>query len=414
LLVLVAANLSAQDDINADSLYVVAKQYSIDGKYDEAIRLSEQILETYPEYYDVRVLLARTYAWQNNFDEAVTNISQVLAQDAKNYDALNALTDFYFWGGDNRASLTTVDRALVYYPDDETLLAKKAKILLAEGNEKEARLVVRQLEEIDPANDELSVLKKSAEISHPNAIRLEHYFDTFSEPYRRNWHMSSIGYGRRTSYGDYYAKVYWGDLVGDGEKLYSQGVGKQVALEMYPKINEFNSLFVNYSWSPDNVFPQHRAGLEYYHVFQNRVEVSGGYRFLSFAEGLPKRVNVNIATGSLAKYINKFWVSFRPYIVFNETETSYIFFVTGRYYLPKEESYLGLTLGTGVSPDNPYFYTNEEKIPDLQSWRIEAEWKQKIGNAFLLELQGGYENAEYKANERRDQFTFRTSISWLF
>ncbi|WP_163709231.1 YaiO family outer membrane beta-barrel protein [Mangrovibacterium lignilyticum] len=404
----------AQEKMKADSLYYVARQYSIDGKYDESIQLSEKILEQYPAYYDVRILMARTYAWQNDYESAVKNISQVIEEDPRNYDAYNALVDFYFWSGDNRASLATVDRALEYYPEDANLLTKKAKVQLADDNVSDARHTIDQLEELDPENESLSILKKGAGLLYSNIVRLEHYYDTFNKPYERNWHMSSVGYGRRTSFGDYYAKVYVGDMIQDGESLYSDGVGKQFALECYPKIDDYNSMYVNYAWSPDAIFPQHRAGLEYYHVFRNRIELSAGYRFMNYSKDLPENVNVHIITGSLAKYMGKFWLSFRPYFVFSESESSDVFLLTGRYYLPKDESYLGLMLGTGVSPDNPYFYTSGEAIPDLQSWRVEMEWKQKLSSFLLFELQGGYENAEYTVGERRNQLSLRTSISILF
>ena len=403
-----------EEPMNADSLYFVARQYSIDGNYDESIRLSEDILEKYPAYWDVRILLARTYAWQNDFEAAVKNISQVLEQDPKHYDALDALIDFYFWSGDNQASLNTVDQALFYYPDDLNFLVKKAKIQLAYNQETEARQTISLLEELDPKNESLPLLKKGAGLHYSNMIRLEHYLDRYNQPYKRRWHMSSLAYGRRTNAGDYYAKVYVGDLIGEGEKLYSDGVGKQFSLECYPKIDRYNSMYVNYAWSPDALFPRHRIGLEYYRNFHNHVEISLGYRYMNFPVENSDDVNVHIATGSLARYLGKFRVSFRPYIVFSDSTTSYTWQINGRFYLPQEDSYLGVVLSTGVTPDDPYFYTSGQSIPDLNSWRVEMEWKQKLAAFLMLELQGGYENAEYTQGSRRDQFSLRTSVSFLF
>ncbi|WP_372776239.1 YaiO family outer membrane beta-barrel protein [Mangrovibacterium sp.] len=404
----------AQKSMNADSLYFVARQYAIDGQYNEAIQLSEKILAQYPSYWDVRILMARTYAWQRQFEPAVANVSEVLAKDPKNYDAYSALIDFYFWKGDNQSSIATIDQALMYFPDDALLLIKKAKVQMAISNLREARKTIDQIEEIDHRNESLPLLKKGAGHSHSNILRMEHYYDTFSNPYDRKWHMSSVGYGRRTSVGDYYAKVYLGDLIGDGESLYSGGVGKQFAIECYPKIDENNSMFVNYSWSPDAVFPNHRVGLEYYHVFQSKIELSGGYRYLNFSEGLTEPMNVQIATGSIGWYFSKYWLSFRPYFVFRDLGNSSVYMLTGRYYLPREESYLGLNLGAGISPDSPYFYTEGESIPDLKSWRVELEWKQKISNWLLFELQGGYENGEFSQGVTQDKYSARTSISILF
>ncbi len=414
LLSLMALAVQAQERMNADSLYFVARQYAIDGDYEQSVEISERILEEYPGYYDVRILLARTYAWQNKYEDAIPTVLQVLDEDQKNYDALNALTDFYFWNGDNRASLQTVNKALEYYPEDSKLLVKKAKIQLADNQTDEARETIAALEELDPENESLPLLKKGAGLAYSNMVRLEHYYDTFDKPYNRNWHMSSVAYGRKIKGGDYFARVYWGDLVGDGESLYSDDVGMQFALECYPRIDDYNSMYAAYAYSPDALFPKHRLGLEYYHVFRNRIEISGGYRYMNFSEGLAEAVNVHIATGSIAKYYRKIWVSLRPYIVFDQDETSYIFRLSGRYYLPQEESYLGLTLGTGVSPDNPYFYTGVETIPNLQSFRLEAEWRQKVARYLLFEIQGGFENAEYQNNARRNQLSIRTAIQFMF
>lgn len=413
-LLLTAWGGQAQESMNADSLYFVARQYAVDGEYEKSIEISEQILEVYPAYYDVRILMGRTYAWQNKYEQAIPLVLQVLNEDPKNYDALNALADFYFWNGDNRASLQTLNKAIEMNPEDASLLVKKAKVELADNQTDEARATIEALEEIDPNNESLALLKKGTGLSYTNLFRLEHYYDTFDEPYDRNWHMSSVAYGRRINGGDYFARVYWGDMVGAGESLYSDNVGMQFELECYPRIDDYNSMYAAYAYSPDELFPQHRLGLEYYHVFHSRIELSGGYRYLNFNKGLSEAIHVHIATGSIAKYYRSFWFALRPFIVFGEDDTSYIFRLSGRYYLPKEESYLGLTLGTGVSPDNPYFYTGGETIPNLQSFRVEAEWKQKLARHFLFELQGAYENAEYQKSMRRGQFSIRTAIQFQF
>lgn len=413
LLILSPFAAQSQEKMNADSLYFVARQYSVDGKYEQAIELSEKILEQYPAYFDVRILLARTYAWQNDYDNAVKNVSQVLEQDPKNYEALNALVDFYFWSGDNRSARGSVEQALNSYPDDVNLLVKKARIELADNDSDGAKGSIGQIEKLDPMNESLPVLRKGAGMFYTNIIRLEHYYDGFSKPYTRNWQMSSVGYGRRTDYGVYYAKVYFGDLIQSGESLYSDGVGKQFSLECYPKFDKYNSMFVNYAWSPDAVFPRHRVGLEYYRAFRNKMEVSLGYRYLNF-HGDTYDEQVHILTGSFSKYFGKYWASFRPYVVLNGSETSSTWLLTGRYFLPQDESYLGLTVSTGVSPDNPYFYTSGQSVPNLNSWRIEPEWKQKIASWLLFELQLGYENAEYQDGLRRDQYSVRTSLSFLF
>lgn len=406
----------SQEEIrfNADSLFLVARQKSMDGNYQEAIELTQKILEAYPGYTDARILMARSYAWQKDYPAARETVQPVLGSDPKNYEANSALVDFYLWDDNLKSALNQVNEALSFFPDDVPLLTKKARIQTADSDFKAARQTLGTLEALDPELEDLEQLKKAAGADYQHIIRLEHYFDTFDDPYKRRWHMSSLGYGRRTTFGDFYAKVYWGDMVESGESLFSDQVSTQYALEFYPKIDERNYMFLNYAWSGDDYFPQNRFGIEYWHVFKYEIEASLGYRFMNFPQLGADDLNIHIYTGSLAKYLGKFWFSFRPYFIYDGTDTSSRYMLSARNYLKKDESYLELVLGTGISPDNPYFYTSGQAIPDLSSWRVELEWKQKISNFLLFEIEGGYENAEYQHNQRRDQFSIRTALSFLF
>lgn len=404
----------SQDEkpFNADSLFVVARQQAMDGQYAGAIEKSQQILSVYPDYVEVRLLLARIYAWQKEFEPARENIQLILDKEPVHYEANSTLVDFYFWEDNREAALKQVEQALVYYPEDLPLLTQKARILLSDKDYRKAQQVINTLEKLDAEPETLDQLKKAAGLDYSHIVRLEHYFDGFDDPYKRRWHMSSLGYGYHSVWGDFYGKVYVGDMVGSGESLFSDGVSAQYALELYPKIDEKNYMFLNYSWSDGDNFPQNRAGIEFYHVFKYDIEASLGYRYLNFPDAEDQ--HIHIYTGSLGKYLRRYWISFRPFIIYDGTDISSRYMLSVRNYLNKEDSYVELVLGTGISPDNPYFYTSGETIPNLSSWRMELEWKQKISDFLIFELEGGYENAEYQNNKRRNQFSVRTAFSFLF
>ena len=404
-----------EESYNADSLLLVARELAFDGQYVESIDISEKIIADYPDYTDVRMLLARTYAWSGNYNEAQKHVSIVLEKNPYDYDANNAALDFYLWDEDYDSATSVANRLLNYYPNDADILTKKIRVYIAENNNNDALATLKVLEEADPNSESLEELKNAIPgVEKKNIIRLEHYHDRFNEPFSRRWHMSSVGYGRRTSHGVFYGKVYWGDMIGTGESLFSNSVSTQYSLELYPEINEFNYFFLNYSFSNDNFFPRTRLGFEYYHGFKNKFEISLGYRYLDFLLTGGNHLNINIYTGSLSKYLGKYWISARPYIVDNGTDLSYKYMLSIRRSLKKEESYLEMVLGTGVSPDNPLFYTSGQNIPQLGSWRVELEWKQKVVNSFIFEIEGAYENAEYSKDVRRDQYSIRTSLSFLF
>ncbi len=407
----------AQEDalFNADSLLIVSQQLAWNGEYEESIAISESILDRFPDYKDARLLLSRTLAWSEQYEPAHENLNVLLSEEPDNYELKNLSLDFFMWEEDFDSALEVAEELLDSYPNDTSVLEKKANIYLAEGNEKELRSIIEELEDVDPEGALPDELRSSLKYGgKKNIIRLEYYYDTFNKPYSRDWHMSSVGYGRSTSVGDYYAKVYWGDMVEAGESLFSDNISTQYSFEFYPELNENNYMFLNYSFSGDDYFPKNRFGIEYHHVFKRKLDLSLGYRYLQFSKELEDDLKVNIYTGSISYYAGKYWLSARPYIIDDGDDISSQYTLSIRRFLPKDESYLELVLGTGVSPDDPFFYTSGQDIPNLNSWRVELEWKQMLGQKFIMELEGAYENAEYQSGLRRDQYTFRTSLSYLF
>jgi tetratricopeptide (TPR) repeat protein len=56
------------------------------GKYAEARAIYEQLLQKYPEVWQVEPLIARTYAGENKPDEAMTHLQKALAHDPDNVE----------------------------------------------------------------------------------------------------------------------------------------------------------------------------------------------------------------------------------------------------------------------------------------------------------------------------------------
>jgi YaiO family outer membrane protein len=338
-----------------------------------------------------------------------------LKKDSSDYEANNALIDFYLWSGDYDAGITAANNALSFYPRDIGLLEKKIKIYMASKNYEEARKTFRGIRKTDPGHQSISELRSSLyQTGYSNIFSVEHSLESFNEPYHRRWHISSFGYGRKTSAGVFYGKIYLGDVVRSGEGLFSNDVSAQYALELYPRINKQNYAFLNYAFSGGSNFPQDRVGVEFYHTFGKAIEGSLGYRYLYFNPDEGDKVHIHIYTGALSSYLGKYWISFRPFIVSDGTDTSHKYSISLRRFLQKEENYLELILGTGTSPDNPAFYTNGENVPKLGSWRAELLWKQRIFNNLIFEIQGGYEKTEYVSDSWRNQLAFRTSLSYVF
>ena len=414
--VLFHASLFAQEKFNADSLFHAAHDQAVAGKYSEAITMVDRILTSYPEYHDARILKARSFAWQKDYTTAIKEINILLREDKKHHEANEALCDFYLWKHDYQSSRRVAKTALGYYPDDEKFLFKILQNDFAAEEFEQAEETRAGLLKLYPDNAEAKEILRSIEMQEwKNEFRFEHFTDGHNEPFKRRWHMSSAGYGRKTSFGTYYAKVNIGDLVEPGDALYDTDVDVEYAFEAYPKFNKYNYMFLNYSTSSDEFFPKNRIGAEYYHVFkESGIEVSLGYRYLHFDPEVADEVKVNIYTGTFARYIGKYWVSARPYIVDDGEDTFFRYTLSIRTFLKPDVSYVEWFIGTGTSPENPVFYVSGPARSGLDLWRVEMEWKQRISKLISLELEAGFENTEYDFERRRNQLILRAALSFLF
>lgn len=406
----------AQVHFNADSMMHAAHDKAIAGKYRQAVVMAEKILQHYPEYIDAGILKARVFAWKKDYTTAINEVSELIRSDKKNYDANSALCDFYLWKEDYSASRKTAQKALEYYPDDEQFLLKVLQAdFVAEDYENAQKSGEYLLGKYSKNEEAKEILRTVRMRDWKNEIRLEHYFDGYNDPWKRRWHMSSFGYGLNTSAGVFYAKAYMGDLVQEGEVLYETDRQMQYALEFYPKINKYNYMFLNYSFSEDELFPENRIGAEYYHVFKRSgVEMSLGYRYMHFTPFEKPDVDVQIYTGSIGKYFDGFWVSARPYYTDNGEDQFMTYSVSIRTFLKPEMSYVEWLIGTGTSPENPAFYSDGPPEKGPNTWRVEMTWKQRISKLMSFELETGFVNYQNNAERNSNQLIVRGALSFLF
>ncbi|MFV0290537.1 MAG: tetratricopeptide repeat protein [Mangrovibacterium sp.] len=404
--------------INLDSLFSVANSYAMKKEYTKARNTASEVLAIYPKYTDAQLLIARTQAWEGDYASAQKEVSDVLSKDAKNYDAISLQSDIYFWNGEYDQCILFITQAQSIYPKDISLLTKKFKAQVALNDNESANETLKMLEVLDPENSVLKDEKEKIALSKPykNIIKVEYNYETFKKPWERMWSMTGLSYGRRTSkYGDYYANIFMGDLILPGEKFGSD-LGLQFELECYPKIDNNNTFFFAYAYSPSPIFATHRLGVEYYRSFPNIIDASLGYRFMNFSTDVEEIVNVNVLTTSISKYLGNYWLSFRPYAVFvsNVDKVNSSYQIIGRKYLARPESFIGLTLGYGVSsPDDSFFQNNAGTAPLYKTYTTQAQFKYKLSSLLIIDSYLGYENAEYKPNSHRGQINFRIAIQCL-
>lgn len=408
-------NASAQQiKLNADSVFISARTYALNKNYKEARKKSKELLDAFPDYHDARVLIGRTFAWQHEYDSARFEINKVLIKT--NYiDAIDAMIDVENWSGDLPKAIFYCDLGQRNYPANENFRIKKAKILVQTKDANLAQREILHALELDPGNLEANeLLKEIKNINILNKIAIQYSYEYYKEPWIRKWHLMNLDYSRQTHFGAVTARMYLGDIVLEGESLFEKNTAKQFELEAYPVISRKNYAYVSYGYSPDNLFPEHRVGVEIYQKLLNTFELSAGIRYLQFRTVENVNNDVLIYTGTVGKYFQDYWFAFRPYLNSKTNGLSQSYYLTVRRYLSTKDNFVSLELGSGNSPDDPLDYAVGFETFKLNMKKIQLSWHQLVCNRWVIYIIGAYQNEEYTANLFRNKYSAKLQLGYHF
>jgi len=232
-------------------------------------------------------------------------------------------------------------------------------------------------------------------------VKIAYSIDYFGPDSSRNLQMTSFSYGRKTKIGTVIARVNLAKRWGD--------TGFQYELDAYPKISENNNGYLNYGYSSNTLFPQHRFGLEWYHSFPKAFEGSLGLRMLFFSSS-----DVNIYTAYLGKYAGNFWFSLRAFVTPDKDGTSVSGLFLVRRYFSDPEDYLGLRLGSGFSPDDNQNIINSGQNPNLNTRSVRLEFNHLFKRLWIFNTGATWKSEELQAGSYSNYYTFDISLARLF
>jgi YaiO family outer membrane protein len=106
-----------EDDETGGAL---ARALAKDGQLEQAGSLYQDILTRHPADVDVQIGFARVLAWRKQFPAAIQLFQAVLQQDPANRDALRGLADTLFWSGATQESLVHYSRLAQLTGDQES------------------------------------------------------------------------------------------------------------------------------------------------------------------------------------------------------------------------------------------------------------------------------------------------------
>ena len=116
--------------------------------------------------------------------------------------------------------------------------------------------------------------------------------------------------------------------------------------DAYPRINKTFYTYVNFGYSGNvGVFPNFRAGFSLYANLPKSFEAEAGVRYLYFTS------TTIIYTFAIGKYYKNFLFTARTYQTPSDFGFSQSYSLSGRYFLKGADDYIGLSMGSGISPD---------------------------------------------------------------
>ncbi len=384
--------VSAQDTTTSDGLLQAARHAAFkEDNYPKAIAYCQKALSISPNYTDISIFLGRIYAWSKNYDSARSYFQTALAQKPKYEDAYIGYVDMEYWNDNYNDALALCNKGLKNIPNSTALMLRKAKIFYALRQFKVAGLIVDTLLSIDNSDASARALLERIrdEISF-NKVIINYDYVYFDKQFSDPWHLASVDYTRSTKLGSFTGRVDYANRFKEN--------GVQYELEGYPHISKMFYSYVNVGYSDNvGVFSRWRAGLSLFSNLPHAFEAELGMRYLYFTS------STDIFTAYIGKYYKSYLFGVRTYLTPDNQYISQSYSALARYYFGGAYDYIGLTIGTGISPDDQsvsYLLNSHYK---LLTYKAGLDFMHTIKRFNIITLDASIINQEYRPGTKGNQ-----------
>lgn len=184
----------------------------------------------------------------------------------------------------------------------------------------------------------------------------------------------------------------------------------QIESDFYALFNNKSYMYFNYGYAfNSSLFPKHRIGYEYYIPLKHKIEISLGGRYLSYTHS-----KVLILTGHIEKYLNRNWIAFRPFYVFQKDARSFTLLGNYRFYGKNPLNFWGIELGYGNSPDDSYANIQNATYKDLKAYKIKLEKNLVFNRISEIRIGIGYSREEFKSDNFRNRYLMELGYKFRF
>lgn len=400
--------ITASSGQSNSELMSKAREYAFNGKRDSARIICDRILASEPDYYQALVLKGRTFAWDKQYDEARSSLQQAIVARPSSTDAYSALFDTEYWSDNYKQAREVANSAIEIHPNEAQFYVDKAKVELKLEDRKAAADALDRALQINPADEEAIELRKDLRKNlRNNRIKLNYAIDMFRES--NPWHEYSIEYSHRFDNVSAIVRVAEARRFDKADQL--------LELDLYPKIRSGTYAFLSGGVGEDqwlnegrySLYPVFRGAAELFQRLPSSFEASAGFRYLRFGN------DTWIGTFSLGKYYKSYWFNIRTYLSKKEVGYSNSWYLFAREYFSGANDYVGIILGTGISPDLANL--NQDALIDpesLRAYSIRLERKWTFLNYWIGSVSVGYQAEELRVNDFRSRYSLRCSVAYNF
>jgi len=343
-----------------DSAFSQARELAYSGDYQTSRKVLDLLLLDDPGNYQYRLFKARTFVWDEKYENARNLIRNLIVEDTNAYSPYELRVQNERFAKQNALCILYCDDGIKRFPDNnEFFYVSKVQAQTTNNDPRGAFETVEEALEKYPENNELKQLKTfllNQLIVDGIAVGGSvDYFTRNIEP----WYLAFIQYGRQTKIGAIIGRVNYGSRVIGPDRI----PGVQGEVDIYPRLSRKSYGYVNVGYSPSEIFPSFRLGLEYFSMLGNSsFEGSLGIRYMDFITN-----QVVMYTGSLGYYWGNEYASFRPFIIVDQNNgigANYNFLYR-KFYSGKGD-FLQITAGFGAAPDERLLSViNDEDVPTL-------------------------------------------------
>lgn len=338
-----------------------ARTLATSGHRAEGLKLLKDRIAERPTDTDALVLYGVVNSWEGNYDEARGSLQKVLDSNPNNGDALPALINVEIWSDHDQRAEQIAREALQRMPDNTTILVQYAGILRTLNRRKEAVQTIDKVLALEPNNEQAAQMRERwEESSRLWYSEVTHTYDWFSNGGPDGQHETQVQIRRgETKIGSVIARFSRAERFADHSN--------QIELDAYPGLWHRSYAFLNVGYSPDaHLYPQYRLGADLYQNIPYGLELSGGFRRLSFSS------KINIYTAWVGKYYGSWLFGARTYLTPDTLGTSHsVTFLARRYFGGGGLfDYIDVRMGTGASLDQ-IRTTAEIALLNATSFRID-------------------------------------------